>query len=96
MDVIKDPRSYEKNKKYYNILVHMLNESGSCLIFDCRDCPFSFKKYLNVYTDGLGCHMLDNFPVEFNSYSHCKMYYIARVISMYTEAEKLTYLIQDS
>jgi hypothetical protein len=98
MDVIKDPRSYERNKKNYNTLVHILKDNGNCMLVGCTQCLFSYNRY-NIYkgtTTGLCCRILDNFNVSFNSYNHLKIYYIAMVLSLYTEAERLTYLIQDS
>jgi hypothetical protein len=99
MIVIKDPKSYEKNKKYYNTLVNMLNSSGNCncIRINCSDCPFSYDSNSeNIINFNFGCYTLDSLQ-EFNkSYTQLKIYYCLMLFSLYTSAEKLTYLIQDS
>jgi hypothetical protein len=85
--IMRNPKTFPKNIHYYKSLTTIIKEGGNCITVRCRNCPFSINygedcfigKYFKPYNDA----HLDN-----------KLYYSAILLSLYTEAEVLTMLIQ--
>ena len=90
MDIIKDPRSYEKNINYYRSLITIINKDGDCVTTRCRNCPFLIEDY------SIRSCLISHYFNPYNNKIHIdnKIYYSAMLLSLYTDAERLTYLIQ--
>jgi hypothetical protein len=88
MEFIKDPRLYPKNIHYYKALSKIISEYGNCLNVRCRSCPFASEWPV------IGCLIGEYLKPYGNAHSDNKIYYSAMLLSLYTEAEVLTMLIQ--
>ena len=103
---LKNQNLITKNMRTLKGIYYILNNNGACSIEYCNPCTFNTS---NSYSINENCCVFsDVFSVRNKSdvfsvrnkigpgscYSHCKIYYCLMLLTLYTNAEKLTYSIQ--